>query len=260
MKKINSSSNDIAIIGMAGRFPGSTNACEYWSNINKKINSVIHFTKQELLSENISEDAVNNPNYIKAKGYLKDSDLFDAEFFRFSTYEAEQLDPQFRVFLEEVWHALEDASYVPNKIKERVGIFAGSSNIDTYYNHLLKNNKSALSPDNFTALLYNSRDFLCNLVAYKLNLKGPAISIQTACSSSLVSVATACQSLLAYDTEIAIAGGVCITTPLKCGYFYHEGMMLSPTGKVSTFSNEADGIVIGNGCGVVVLKRLADAL
>lgn len=261
MSKIKTSKDEVAIIGMAGRFPGAKDLAEYWQNIESKNCSIINFSDQELLENGVSLHDLNNPNYIKSKGYLADADMFDADFFKFSRCEAEQLDPQFRIFLEESFTALKSAGYISENYLGKIGVFAGASNIDSYFsNNLLQNTRSSLSADNFTKLLYNAKDFLSSHVAYKLNLKGPAVTVQTACSSSLVSVITACRSILGGDADMAIAGGVSVTTPLKSGYSFQEGMMLSPTGRCRPFDENADGIVVGNGCGVVVLKKLSEAL
>lgn len=255
------SATDIAIIGMAGKFPDAKNIEEFWENIINTKNSIKNFTDEELTIQGIEENLLKDKNYVKSKGYLENSEYFDADFFKFSKHEAEILDPQYRLFFEIAWEALENSAYVPENYKGKIGIFASSSNIDTYYNHnLFKSGKSSLHPDNFTIMLHNAKDFLSNLLAYKLKLCGPAITVQTACSSSLVAICMACQSLLSFESDMVLAGGVCITMPLKSGYLFQEGMMLSPTGKCSTFDKNADGIVMGNGLGVVVLKRLNEAM
>jgi acyl transferase domain-containing protein len=254
---------DIAIIGMSGRFPGASNIDEFWSNINNKINSIAQFSDNELINAGVSPELIQNPGYVKVKGYLKNAEFFDAGFFKFSRHEAEILDPQYRLFFEATWEALENAGYVPDKYSGKIGIFAGSSNIDGYYLNNLRQNQnigSTLLSDNFTVMLYNAKDFLSALLAYKLNLRGPAVTVQTACSTSLVAVTMACQSLLNFESDIALAGGTCVTMPLKSGYMFQDGMMLSPTGKCSTFDKDANGIVLGNGLGVIVLKRLSEAL
>lgn len=243
--------SDIAIIGFAGKFPGAKTIDDYWNNLVNKVDSVIEFETNN----------IHDSNYIPAKGYLEDADLFDAEFFRFSPHEAKILDPQYRIFIETVWEALENAACNPDTYPGKIGIFAGSSNINSYYQSNLQQdlNSSSLLSNNFMVMLNNAKDFLANIIAYKLNLDGPAISIQTACSTSLVAVCVACQNLLSHDCDVAIAGGTCVTTPLKAGYTFQTGMMLSPTGKCRTFDATADGITLGNGCGAVILKRLEDA-
>ena len=251
---------DIAIVGMACRFPGADSADKFWDNIVNKVNSITQFSDEELIASGFSEELIKNINYVKAKGYLKDADQFDADFFRFSKHEAEILDPQYRLFFETTWQALENAAYVPDDFPGKISLFAGSSNINSYYAHNLANSKDTLLTENFTAALHNAKDFLSTLIAYKLNLRGAAVTIQSACSTSLVSVCMACQNLLAFESDIAIAGGTCVSMPLKSGYLFQDGMMLSPTGQCSTFDQKANGTVLGNGLGVVVLKRLPDAL
>lgn len=252
---------DVAIIGMAGKFPGASDVNVFWSNISNKIASVLQFSDDELAASGIAPELLKNPNYVKAKGYLENADYFDADFFRFSKYEAEILDPQYRLFFEVVWEALENAAYIPDNYPAKISVFTGSSNIDNYYLHnLMRASNSVLLTDNFTITLHNAKDFLSSLIAYKLNLRGPAITVQTACSTSLVAVCMACQNLLNGESDLAIAGGTCVTMPLKSGYLFQNGMMLSPTGKCSAFDKNADGTVLGNGLGAVVLKRLDDAL
>lgn len=251
---------DIAIIGMACRLPGANTPEDFWANISNKTNSITQFSQEDLLQAGISEELVKNPKYVRSKGYLQDADQFDADFFKFSKHEAEILDPQFRLFFEVTWEALENAAYVPEDYSGKIGVFAGSSNIDSYYLHNLRKAQSTLFTDHFTVMLHNAKDFLAALLAYKLNLRGPAVTLQTACSTSLVAVSMACQSLLSGESDITLAGGTCVSTPLKSGYLFQEGMMLSPSGKCSPFDKNADGTLLGNGAGVVVLKRLSDAL
>ncbi|PIR11355.1 MAG: hypothetical protein COV52_04440 [Gammaproteobacteria bacterium CG11_big_fil_rev_8_21_14_0_20_46_22] len=253
--------DNIAIIGMAGRFPGAKNIDEFWFNIENGVESIVVFDDQELLSSGVPQVLLDNPNYIRAKGYLKNAALFDADFFNFSAYEATMLDPQFRLFFEVVWEALENAAYVPGSSNDRVGVFAGCSTSN--YGDALSNEEGFVSESqskDMLLLTHNAKDFLTTLLAYKLNLTGPCVNVQTACSTSLVSIWMACESLLASSCEIALAGGVSVTTPLKSGYLYQDGMILSKDGHCRTFDEKAVGTVPGNGLGVLVLKRLSKAL
>lgn len=252
--------NDIAIIGMAGRFPGASNIKHFWNNILNKTESISFFNDSELINAGICADILHNKDYIKAKGVLSGASLFDASFFNLTKYEAETLDPQHRIFLEVAWEALENASYTTENESIKIGVFAGSTNRNTYYiNNLLKFAKNRIQNDDFGIFTRNSSDFLATLVAYKLNLTGPCLNIQTACSTSLVAICQACENLLNNRCDIALAGGVTITVPLKSGYIYRPGMMLSSDGHCRTFDEKADGTVVGNGVGILVLKRLQDA-
>lgn len=263
MTEDNFSKTDIAIIGMAGRFPDAENVDQLWNNIINKIESIKFFDDSDLSQAGVSPSLLKEKNYIKAKGYLKNASLFDADFFNFSDYEAKMLDPQFRVFMEVAWEALEDAAYIPGNDKEKVGVFAGSSTINNYYlSNIYNNNQLPLSSQSqeIALLTYYAKDFLTTLLAYKLNLTGPCITIQTACSTSLVAICTACEYLLNDKCDIALAGGISITTPLKSGYLYQKEMILSSDGHCRAFDASASGTVPGNGAGILVLKRLDKAL
>ncbi len=252
---------DIAIIGMAGRFPGATNVDELWNNIVDTTESIIKFSDTELLESGVPLTLLEHPQYVKAKGYLKDASLFDAKFFDFTKQDAEVLDPQFRILLEIAWEALENAAYVSENSSTKIGVFAGSSTFNSYYlNNLYNNHLSRSLAQDLAILTYNAKDFLASLLAYKLNLTGPCLSIQTACSTSLVAICVACENLLNYQCDIALAGGISITMPLKSGYLYQAGMILSQDGHCRTFDNNANGSVIGNGGGILVLKRLDEAV
>ena len=250
----------IAIVGMDGRFPGANNLAEFWKNIQQGKESITHLTKEELLASNIDGSVINNPNYVKAGAFLEDIDLFDANFFGYAPQEASAIDPQHRLFLESAYSALEIAGYNTQKYPGKISVFAGVG----WNNYLLFN----LNPneDFFqTALGYqtvigNDKDFLTSRISYLLNLKGISLDVQTACSTSLVAISMACQSLLTYQSDIALAGGVSIASLKKTGYLYQEGGILSPDGHCRAFDAEAQGTVPGSGVGVVILKRLEDAL
>jgi amino acid adenylation domain-containing protein len=259
--------NGIAIVGMAGRFPGARNIDEFWRNLAAGVESVRFFSDEELSAAGLDIDALNREgDYIKARSVMSDVDLFDAAFFGIEPREAELLDPQHRVFLEVAWEAFDHAGYDASRHPGAVGVFAGLS-MNTYLLANICRDRDYIDKltrsyqiSEFQTVLGNDKDFLPTRVAYKLNLRGPAINIQCACSTSLVAVAQACQSLLNFQCDMALAGGISITFPQVRGYKYQEGAMGSADGHCRTFDAKAQGTVFGDGAGVVVLKRLADAL
>ncbi|WP_298917442.1 type I polyketide synthase [uncultured Nostoc sp.] len=248
----------IAIIGMAGQFPGAKNIEHFWQNLKDGVESISRFSEEELISAGVEPTLLNESNYVKAGGVLDDIDLFDAAFFELNHKEAEITDPQHRLFLESAWEALENAGYDSQRCNNRIGVYAGAS-LSNYCSFDF-NSDHVGSATSYQTLIGNDKDFLSTRVSYKLNLKGPSITVQTACSSSLVAVSLACQSLLNYQCDMALAGGVSIHTPQKTGYISQEGGTLSPDGHCYAFDARAKGTVIGNGVGVVVLKRLQDAI
>ncbi|HSK64677.1 MAG TPA: polyketide synthase, partial [Pyrinomonadaceae bacterium] len=251
---------EIAVIGLACRFPGAQNSDQFWANLRDGVESISRFTDEELLASGIAPEVLGLPNYVKAGGVLPDIELFDAGFFGISRREAEMTDPQQRIFLEVAWEGLENAGYDPQTYNGSIGVFAGSS-ISTYLLfNLLPDVSIVGSGEHFPTLIGNDKDYLATHVSYKLNLHGPSMSIQTACSTSLVAIHTACQSLLNGECDIAIAGGVAVSVPQQTGYVYQEGAYFSPDGSCRSFSADARGTVFGSGAGVVVLKRLEDAL
>ena len=249
----------VAIIGMTGRFPDAANVEQYWENLCAGRESIKFFTDNELASAGIKAAAINDPNYVKAGTELEGLDLFDAAFFNFSPREAELIDPQQRLFLECAWEVLELAGYDPARGAGRVGVYGGVG-IDTYLLRNLYRRDLFDSPNTHKMSLGNDKDFLSTRVSYKLNLRGPSISIQTACSTSLVAVHLACQSLLMYQCDMALAGGVSLRVPQKAGYFYEEESILSPDGHCRPFDATARGTIFGSGLGIVLLKRLAEAI
>jgi len=249
---------DIAVIGMSGRFPGANNIDEFWRNLRHGVESIRQFTDDELKSLGVSATSLQDPTFVKAGAILEKIDQFDASFFGYSPREAEIIDPQQRIFLECAWQALEDAGYSSDTDQNLVGVFAGTS-LSTYLLYNLLANEAA-SQDTFQAMIGNDKDFLSTRVSYELNLKGPSLDIQTACSTSLVAAHLACQSLLSYQCDIALAGGVSIQVPERTGYYYIPGGVSSPDGHCRAFDAEAQGTIFGSGVGVVVLKRLADAV
>jgi phthiocerol/phenolphthiocerol synthesis type-I polyketide synthase E len=250
----------VAIIGMAGRFPGARNLAEFWEKLRDSVECVSFFSDEELASEGIDPALLADSNYIKAKAVLDDIDLFDATFFGLSPREAETMDPQQRFFLECAWEALESAGYDSERYPEAIAVYGGVSLNSYLMLNLLSHPGLLDSVGIMQASIRNRTDHLATRVAYKLNLKGAAVTVQTACSTSLVAVHLACQSLLAYQSDIALAGGVSIGVPKKAGYMFQEGGIFSVDGHCRAFDEKATGTVVGNGVGVVVLKRLSDAL
>ncbi|MCC3496610.1 MAG: acyltransferase domain-containing protein [Microcoleus sp. PH2017_15_JOR_U_A] len=260
-KTTQSSLEGIAIVGMAGRFPGAKNVDEFWQNLRDGVESISFFSEQELESFGIDESVVRDPRYVKARAVLADIELFDASFFGLNPREAEITDPQHRFFLESAWQALENAGYNSETYEGAIGVYAGAGSFNTYFlNNLYPNRQLRESVGDFQLTIANEKDFLSTRVSYKLNLKGPSVTVQTACSTSLVAIGMACQSLLNYQCDMALAGGVSIGVNQKTGYFYKEGMILSPDGHCRAFDANAQGTVSGSGVGIVVLKRLEEAI
>ena len=250
----------IAIIGMSGRFPGADTLEQFWSNLRNGIDCVTWLTDEELLARGVDPRMLQNPAYVRASATLSDIACFDAEFFGFSPREAEILDPQHRLFMECAWAALESAAIVPRACEVPIGIFAGAG-VNGYLHANLSPNPDAMSALGALATqILNNKDFLATQLSYKLNLRGPSISVGTACSTSLVAVHLACQSLLAHECDIALAGGVALSVPHGWGYIYQSGGILSADGRCRPFDAQANGTVAGSGVGVVVLKRLEDAM
>ncbi|MFB2772734.1 thioester reductase domain-containing protein [Pelatocladus sp. BLCC-F211] len=253
-------SNEIAIIGISGRFPGAKNIDEFWQNLRDGVESISFFSEQELESAGVDPSDLADPRYVKAASIVADTDLFDASFFGFSPREAEITDPQHRLFLDCAWEALENAGYDSESYEGSIGIYAGTSMSSYLLFNLYPNHDLIKSVGKLQTIIGNDKDYLVTRVSYKLNLKGPSVSVQTACSSSLVAVHLASQSLLNHECDMALAGGVRITSPSKAGYFYEKGSILSPDGHCKAFDADAQGTIFGNGVGIVVLKRLADAI
>jgi amino acid adenylation domain-containing protein len=255
----------IAIVGMAGRFPGAQSVAEFWRNQINGIEAISHFRVEDLEIPDAANVA-QNLSYVRARSVLDDVDMFEPEFFGILPKEAELLDPQQRLFLECCWQAFEDAGYDPANYGGPIGVYAGSS-VSTYFLSRLCTRPGFIQKfvggyqvDNYPEMMGNNLDFLSTRVAYKLNLRGPAFTMQAGCSTSLVAICQACQSLLTYQSDMALAGGASITFPQKRGSYYQEGGMTSPDGHCRTFDAEAQGTVFGGGVAVVLLKRLEDAI
>ncbi len=253
--------NDIAIIGMALRVPGAATPEEYWANLSQGVESLRTYTDEELRARGVSAATLADPNYIKAGMPLQGIDQFDPEFFGFSPKEAAILDPQHRQFYEVAWEALERAGHPPKSFDGNIGVFAGCG-MGAYFAFNLLSNPDLVESVGLFLLRHtgNDKDFLATRVSYSFDLKGPSVNVQTACSTSLVATHTAVQSLLARETDLALAGGVTIELPHGLGYHYKEGEILSPDGHCRTFDHRSKGTVFGSGVGVVVLRRLSDAL
>jgi acyl transferase domain-containing protein len=249
---------EIAIVGIGCRFPGASDWRTFWHNLENGVESVHFFSEEELLKLGMDEREIKQRDFVKAAAILKDKDAFDAAFFGYRPGEAQLMNPVHRIFHECVWEALEDAGYYPDG-KEVIGIFAGAGeDINWKVYSMLKNAGQEI--DDFTLGQLNNKDYLSALLSYKLNLKGPAFTVNTACSTSLVALNLACKSLLLGEVKIALAGGASINTQKNKGYLYQEGMINSADGHCRAFDEAASGCIGGEGAGVVVLKRLADAI
>jgi amino acid adenylation domain-containing protein len=255
----------IAIIGIAGRFPGAADVDQFWHNIHNGVSSVSRFSDAEL-EDTFPNDVRRDANFVRARPILENVDLFDAEFFGMLPREAALTDPQHRLLLECAWSALEDGGYDPSRFPGAIGVFAGCS-MNTYLLNNVLNER--LNPGQFAsdyqvgsydALLGALSDTLATRISYKLNLRGPAMTVQSACSTSLLAISQACQSLLLHQSDMALAGGVSITFPQKRGYLHQAGGMVSPDGICRPFDAEAGGTIFGDGAGIVLLKRLAEAI
>ena len=253
---------EIAIVGMAGRFPDADSVEALWRHIDNGHEAVTALSDETLRQRGVAEAALAEPAYVKKGIELRDIDRFDAGFFDYSPREAEGIDPQQRLFLETAWQALEHAGYGNGTGSALAGVYAGSGSSLYLLRHLLP---AVNLPESDIASLLgllngNAQDFLATRVAYKLDLRGPAVSVQTACSTSLVAVHLACRGLLNHELDLALAGGVWLNLLQGSGYRYQPGAILSPDGHCRAFDARAAGTAIGSGVGVVVLKRLAEAL
>src|SRR3954451_1862348 len=248
---------DIAVIGLSGRFPGAPDLDQLWSNLRDGVESVRFFTEEELV-ETVAPELLSDPNYVKALAMLDGIDQFDAGFFGLNPREAQVMDPQHRVFLEHAWNALEIAGYDSTRYDGAIGVFAGAGT-SAYAFNLASHPELLATTGTFAATVLTDGSSLPTRTSYVLDLKGPSVFVSTACSTSLVSIHLACQSLRSGESDMALAGGVSIT-PIKVGYLYQEDAYLSPDGHCRAFDAQGRGTVGGSGAGVVVLKRLEDAI
>lgn len=251
---------DIAIIGMACKFPQTDNYDEFWQLILDKKNAITFFNQDELVKAGISPELVNNKNYVPARGTISDIDKFDANFFGITPAEAKLMDPQHRVFLEQSWSALEDSGYIPENFPGRISVFAGMNDSTYLQNQILKNNHIQAEFTQQQIMLATSPHYLATKVSYHLGLSGPSMTINTACSTGLVAINSAVENLREGKSEMAIAGAINISVPQKSGYLYQDMGIFSPDGHCNVFADNASGTVISNGCGVVILKKLSNAL
>ena len=252
--------NGIAIIGMAGQFPHANNIYVFWDNLINAKECITYFNDEDLLHSGIDPEILKNPNYVKAKGTLENIDLFDAPFFGINPREAELTDPQHRLLLECAWESLENAGYACFKYNGSIGVYAGCGMNSYMLLNVYPQIKKEVSAGTLIAAIGNDKDSLATTISYRMNLKGPAITVQTSSSTSLVAVCVACQSLLTYQCDMAIAGGVALGPPLKSGYLYEENGIMSPDGHCRAFDASSKGFVPGMGMGLVVLKRLSEAI
>ncbi|MFN6527756.1 SDR family NAD(P)-dependent oxidoreductase [Nostoc sp. ChiSLP03a] len=263
--------HDIAIIGMAGRFPGANNIDSFWENLKNGVETISFFSEEELLKSGVAPELFQQPNYVRARPILDNVESFDNEFFGYTDREAELLDPQQRLLLQCSWECLENAGYNPNSYQGAIGMFAGAS-MNTYFINNCYPHRGQLDANDelqpftldsmggFQTMVANDKDYLTTRISYKLNLRGPSVNVQTACSTGLVVVHLACQSLLNGESDMALAGAASVNSPHKIGYLYQEGLIVSSDGHCRAFDAQANGTIFGSGVGVVLLKRLKDAL
>ncbi|HEX2191026.1 MAG TPA: type I polyketide synthase, partial [Longimicrobiaceae bacterium] len=248
---------EVAIVGMAGRFPGAGGVEEFWRNLREGVCSITRFTEEELLAAGIPAATVRDPAYVAANGVLDGVEMFDAAFFGLSPRDAVYLNPQHRIFLECSWEALESAGCDPAAYAGRIGVFSGAD-LNGYYQLVSRHPK--LRGNTLQLHLGNASFSVASRVSFQLDLEGPALNVQTACSSSLVAVHLACQSLLSGESDLALAGGISVQVPQVRGYRWEQGGISSPDGLCRSYDAEARGAVPGSGVGIVALKRLEDAL
>ncbi len=253
------SGSEIAVIGMSCRFPGADDVDAYWQNLKNGVESVNFFTDEEMLAKGVPAEVLANPLYVKARAGLEDIELFDAPLFAVNPREAQTMDPQQRIFLECAWQALENAGYDPSTYDGAIGVFAGVGP-SRYYLNVLGNPELVAAVGQMQVSVGNEKDFLPTRVSYKLDLKGPGVNVQTACSTSLVATHLGCRSLLEGECDMVMAGGVQVGGEQRIGYLYTPDGISSPDGHCRSYDARAKGTVGANGAGIVVLKRLADAL
>ncbi|MGH8686768.1 MAG: SDR family NAD(P)-dependent oxidoreductase [Burkholderiales bacterium] len=252
-----SSEFDIAIVGMSGRFPGARDIEQFWRNVAEGIESISRLSDHELLESGVPASQLRDPAYVKAAPILDQPGHFDAAFFGYSPKEASTMDPQHRLLLELAHEALEHASCDPERYPGRIGVFTGAA-LNTYFTSMGLNRR--LAQEYITTLIGNDKDFLSTRISYQLNLRGPSVAVQSACSTSMVAAHLACQSLLSRETDMALAGAVSVRVPNRAGYFCDGAGVVSADGHVRAFDAAANGTVFGSGGGILVLKRLADAI
>lgn len=251
---------DVAVVGLAGRFPGADNVDELWQNLVAGRESIRFFSQEEMAEAGVPESLRTRPDYVPAHGYLGGERNFDAAFFGYSPHDAALIDPQQRLFLEECWHALESAGCDPDRFAGDIGVYAGMGFSQYLVRNLARRMDGGLDAEAYATSLGVDKDFIASRVCYKLNLRGPGVNVNTACSTSLVAIHAAAQALLGGECDMALAGGVTLLLPGRSGYLYSPGNIASPDGHCRAFSEDAGGTVGGSGCAVVCLMRLEDAL
>ncbi len=249
----------IAIIGMAGRFPGADNVAELWEVLKEGRETISFFTKDEL-DPSIPARLKNDRDYVAARGIINNTDQFDAAFFNVNLKLAELMDPQQRIFLEIAWEVLEVAGCLPGKYDGVVGVYAGEGNNTYYLNNVLGNKDLVDKVGGFRVMMANEKDYVSSRAAFAINLKGPAVSVHSGCSTSLLAIGQAVEAIRTGQCDVAIAGGISITSPVKSGHLYQDGAMLSNDGHCRSFDEDAKGTVFSDGAGVVLLKRIEDAV
>jgi len=258
-KKNKKSTGDIAVIGMAGRFPGASTIEELWNVLEEGRETISFFTPEEL-DKSIPEALRNDPLYVAARGIVPSAMEFDARFFGLNPKLAEAMDPQQRLFLEITWEVLEQTGYLPRHYDGSIGVYAGSGTNSYYLNNVLPNEDFLKVIGPFQLTTVNDKDYIASRVAYHLNLKGPAVSVHSACSTSLLAIAEATEAIRSGQCDVALAGGSSITSPMYSGHLYQEGSMLSSDGHCRSFDAEGKGTIFSDGAGVVLLKSLEDAI
>jgi acyl transferase domain-containing protein len=253
--------NEIAVVGMAGRFPGARTLAEFWRNLEGGVESIRRLSEEELRAAGVPEAQLTDPHYVRAAAILDDMEWWDAPFWGFTPLDASIMDPQHRLFLECAWEAFEDAGHAPEQFEGAIGVFAGCG-MQAYMSYNLLSNQKLMDGTGLFLVRHtgNDKDFLSTRVSYQMNLRGPSVSVQTACSTSLVAIHMAAQSLLSGECDMALAGGATIELPHRVGYLYRENEILSPDGHCRAFDAESKGTVFGSGAGAVILRRLEDAL
>lgn len=257
-RSVRGAAHDIAIVGMAGKFPEAANIEEFWQNLLDGRDCITHFSEDEIDSS-VDKEIAGRPNYVRARGLMPDIDAFDAKFFGVRPREAQIMDPQQRIFIETCWHALEDSAYDSGRFEGKIGVFAGTGDNTYLWNYVLKDRDVVSALGEHQTHILNERDYLTTRVAYKLDLRGPAVAIGTACSTGLVAVCHAVESLRAGNCDAAIAGGIYVPAPDHTGYLYQEGGISSADGTCRPFDKDADGTVFSSGTAAVVLRRLEEA-
>jgi amino acid adenylation domain-containing protein len=250
---------DVAIIGMSGRFPGAGNVEQLWKNLLDRKNSISRWSKDEI-DPSVPDDVKNDPDYVAARGVITDADKFDAAFFGVNPRVAALMDPQQRVFLETAWAALEDAAYDPAQFQGLIGVYAGMGNNTYFTRNVIGHPELIEQVGDFAVMTANEKDYIATRLAFEFDLRGPALSIHTACSTSLVAIAQAFRALRDGECDMALAGGIALTVPFNSGIVYNEGGMYSPDGSTRTFDAQGKGTSFSDGTGIIVLKRLDDAI